>query len=671
MKKRTTDLTDTTALKSQTSYIEQQFLRFPEKFGLKELRMIWNERAYDVSVPPLLLESLADQLLKRGEPLLANEVLDKGLEYQPSHRRFRQLAGLALARCGATVQANRLLQGLHAEGDDSEETLGLLARTHKDLGLMHAEACPEHCRGGGERRNELERALGFYRESFEKHENAYWTGINAATLSCLLDQDAAAVALARRVAETCETRLADGKVTRSEKYWLYATLGECSLITREPAKAQKWYKKAFAVIQGRWGDLASTKRNARLLVNKLGLDPDLPAVCFPVPPVAVFSGHMIDRPDRARPRFPEAVANAVKKALKKILIGHHPGFSYSSAACGGDILFLESVQELGGEINLVLPFEADRFVDSSVAFFPGSPWLERFRTAMGNAHSISIASEESSGNDGTIFEFSNLLMTGKAIERALRLETRVVPIAVWDGSPGDGRGGTAGLVEHWRAHGYQVEVVDPRDFYDDGLVVCSGGTPPSGLPTAAGKPSIELCPAIKAILFADAVHFSRLREIQFPAFISDFLALIGQTLEKSGRSIIMKNTWGDGLFFVFDDIREAGTLALILADQLNASKWLAKGLPESLNLRIALHAGPVLPFLDPVTGRRNFLGSHVNRAARIEPITPPGQVYASESFMALAVAEGNTDFSFEYVGKVPLAKSFGTFPLYHLRPSLR
>jgi class 3 adenylate cyclase len=91
------------------------------------------------------------------------------------------------------------------------------------------------------------------------------------------------------------------------------------------------------------------------------------------------------------------------------------------------------------------------------------------------------------------------------------------------------------------------------------------------------------------------------------------------------------------------------------------------GLPSELNLRIALHAGPAYACTDPVTRAPNFIGTHVSRAARIEPITPPGQVYASQAFAALAEAQGVTEFTCDYVGQTPLAKKYGTFPTYHVR----
>jgi class 3 adenylate cyclase len=117
----------------------------------------------------------------------------------------------------------------------------------------------------------------------------------------------------------------------------------------------------------------------------------------------------------------------------------------------------------------------------------------------------------------------------------------------------------------------------------------------------------------------------------------------------------MKNTWGDGLYFVFEGVRDAGRFALELNQRLGAIDWTSKGLPRDLSLRIALHAGPVYSCVDPVTGQR------------IEPITPPGQVYASQAFAALSAAQHVEDFICEYIGQTPLAKGYGTFPTYHVR----
>jgi class 3 adenylate cyclase len=99
---------------------------------------------------------------------------------------------------------------------------------------------------------------------------------------------------------------------------------------------------------------------------------------------------------------------------------------------------------------------------------------------------------------------------------------------------------------------------------------------------------------------------------------------------------------------------------------INQTRWEDKSLPAELNLRIGLHAGPVFKCIDPISERQNFFGTHVSRAARIEPITPPGQMYASQGFAALAAAQGTQTFVCDYVGQAPQAKGYGTFPTYYV-----
>ena len=72
---------------------------------------------------------------------------------------------------------------------------------------------------------------------------------------------------------------------------------------------------------------------------------------------------------------------------------------------------------------------------------------------------------------------------------------------------------------------------------------------------------------------------------------------------------------------------------------------------------------------DPVLKRSNFIGAHVSRAARIEPVTPEGAVYVTEAFAAVLATTGLTQFVCEYVGQVPAAKHYGTMRMYSLRRS--
>jgi class 3 adenylate cyclase/tetratricopeptide (TPR) repeat protein len=631
--------------------------------GLPTLVALW--QAHDPAAwqdEPEAFRRLGTRALKLGGALFAHDVVCAGLQQWPADVRLRQLQALALTRSGARVRATQLLTRLVEEGHSDEETLGMLARTHKDFWLAaHDEET---------RARELRLARDAYLKAYEL-SRGYWTAINAATLSLLMDEPEQAQALAREVRAACLQELAGTARTYGDSYWPLATLGEAALLLGDYEEATARYCAAAAL--GNYGEIASTRRNARLLIAYLQLDGADIEACLRLPRVVVCAGHMIDRPGRTPPRFPAHLEAAVRAALRARLETHGAGIGYSSAACGTDIIFLEVMHELGGETNVVLPYNREQFIEDSVDVVPG--WRERFEVVLERATSVVVASEQKIGVGGLSYEYCNLLIEGLGGIHAEQLETELVPLAIWDGRAGDGPGGTASYVAQWRASGHEIEVIDPLSLRDTAtpawhVVRAGDGQHTPATQPAAGAPTdarAEFKPQLKALLFADAVHFSKLTEGQIPLFLGQFLEPIAQLLARPDYAPDGKNTWGDGLYFVFDTVRRAGLFALALAEQLNRTDFAAKGLPPGLNLRIALHAGPVYACVDPVTERETFTGTHVSRAARIEPITPPGQVYASQAFAALAYAQGMREFTCEYVGQTPLAKGYGTFPTYLVR----
>jgi class 3 adenylate cyclase len=382
--------------------------------------------------------------------------------------------------------------------------------------------------------------------------------------------------------------------------------------------------------------------------------------------VVVFAGHMIDRPDRETPRFPAELESAVAEKIRQKVEKLKPGFGFSSAACGSDILFLEAMLDRGAEISIVLAYNEEEFVLDSVDFIPDSNWRARFDRVMARAARVITASNQRLEIGGISYEFCNQLFLGLATIRARQLDTELVALAVWNGMSGDGPGGASSAIEQWRSAGYEPEIVDLPAVA--GRATLRGAESPVGSTESRPTGSEKFTSRIVAILFADAVGFSKLSEPEVPRFVQHFLGTIANLSEKFRETMIAKNTWGDGLYFVFSDVDLAGKFALDLADLVASTKWEEKGLPAGLNLRIALHAGPVYEFDDPITGSRTYSGTHVSRAARIEPITPPGQVYASEAFAALAAAQRESGFICDYVGQTPMAKGYGTLPTYHVRP---
>ena len=172
---------------------------------------------------------------------------------------------------------------------------------------------------------------------------------------------------------------------------------------------------------------------------------------------------------------------------------------------------------------------------------------------------------------------------------------------------------------------------------------------------------------IAGILFADVVGFSSLSDVEVVRFHYEFLGAVGRLLALTKHPPLIRNTWGDGLYLIFATVRDAGIFALELCAMTTDTKWGEFELPDSLRVRVGLHAGPLFDFSDRVTGQLTLAGKHVTRAARVEPVTPPGMVYATQEFAALAAAYGVSEFVCEPVGRVSLAKKAGVTPLFTVR----
>ena len=172
---------------------------------------------------------------------------------------------------------------------------------------------------------------------------------------------------------------------------------------------------------------------------------------------------------------------------------------------------------------------------------------------------------------------------------------------------------------------------------------------------------------IYCLLFADVKGFSALPERVIPEYIRKFLGGIAALLDTLPQQPKTRNTWGDAIFLVFDDLAAAGHAALKLQKWCEAVPWSEElRLPagSQLRLRLGLHAGPVFLETDPVIGRECYMGRHTSLAARLEPIAEEGQILASEEFAALCTCRGVHDFRFEYVGILPFKKGSQSHAVY-------
>src|SRR5271165_895628 len=595
--------------------------------------------------------SRAKQASAQGEALLACDIANQGLALWPDDVRLRKVQALALTRMGSHVPAHIILDRLKAEGHTDEETLGLSAGAYKDLWLKSGHA------------SDLDRAYEEYLKAFRGTRASYWTGINAATLAFMKGNAQAAGDLAAQVRKICEEE--KDQASPEDLHWIMATLGEAYLLLDLIPEAEEAYGRAAQLAEERVGDILSTWENARLILSLLP-----PAVherierALQVPKVAIFAGHRIDDPGAVNVRFPEGRANFVKERIQAHLLQTRARLGYSSAASGADILFLEAMQALKGRTYIALPCNEEQFVKESVAP-SGEQWVRRFLEVKAHATEVIIASEERLNVGSVAYDFSNELLHGLATLRARQNGLELVHLAVWDGQESNRRGGTADIVSRWRRRTADITVIRPLDATKDQ----GGGAAAPGAPDSSGSALPGVRSEVRAMLFADAFHFSLLTETQMPVFVHHFMGAIAMLLRQTWPKPLFQNTWGDGLYVVFPAVAAAGHFALKLAKRVADIDRESLGLPADMTLRISLHAGPVYVYKDQIIDKENYIGSHVNRAARIEPVTVPGHIYATDAFAALAELEAPGQFRFDYVGKVPLAKKYGEFPLYDMRVS--
>jgi class 3 adenylate cyclase len=613
-----------------------------------------------------LYRAFGRALVKAGQPTRGFELVSEGLHHHRDDPELLYLRAWALARGGNLDRAEKYLAELLPLS-------GLEGRLRVDA-LSLAGKIPKQ---RYDRARSAEERTALPVESATRYEEAYqatgssddYPAINAATMWLLAGNPEKSRELAARALELVDARLtALHKEGKQADYWAQATRGEALLLLGRAGEAIAEYTKAATLARGNLGDLAAMRGQLLLLRERLAIEEQLLGL-FGLGPVVFFVGHMIDPPPRAatRPaqmRFPPtpALEEAVRAAIRQKLGKINPSAGFCSGASGSDLIFAEEMLALGKELHLVLPFRARDFLTTSVDF--GLDELvdhrRRFQRVWKQAEVHHGTQQEYLGDD-TLFEFVSTFAQGLTLTRAAHLNVEACLLAVRDPLASRRYGGTVHALEDWRDRGHRVEEIDLADLR------CQVGPqqlPPwweTAEPTRVQARQSGRRRAVRAVLFSDVKNYSRLQDAQAPAFFDGFLREVGEVVRRPDICPLSCNTWGDGLFLVFHQARDTAHFALALLDRLRAVDFQTFGLPADTTVRIGIHAGPVFPHWDQLIGRQNFFGTHVNRAARIEPVTPPGCVYVSEQFAAMLAVEPDHDFTCAYTETLLIGKKHDRF----------
>lgn len=591
-----------------------------------------------------------------AELFLAYDLARKGLAEFPEDLSLKHQAVLCLASTGARERAAEEFQRLGLENIAQNPTREIPASLACDIATLEARLLKDEAiatRGGG-RGEKLTLAGDAYQATYRRMQNAgdpgsYYPGINCATLRLLAGDIDSAQNIARQVLKQLGTW-----PDRKKGYYEIATQLEAMLILGDFAGAREVAQiiinRVSAGSEHDYRALASTIRQLRLVVAAKQISPDIVAELAP-PRVIHYLGHIISAP-AGRGRFPAAEEETVKRQVRERFAAGDIGFAFGSLAAGADILFAESALEHGVDLNIVLPFAVEEFIEVSVR--PAGPgWVERFYRCYGAAKTRRFATTERYLGDETLFSYCSQLAMGLALLRANHTCAPVEQLAVWDGNLALGSVGTAVDMQLWNGTGMPQTIMPVAGTH--------AGLAPDCAPTFH-----RIKRRTRAMLFGDVKGFSKLTDEELPRFIETVLGAFARVIHVFGDDVAFVNTWGDGLFLVFEDAGKAATCALALQQEMTKLDLAAAGLPTTLALRVGGHLGPVYPALDPILERANFFGAHVSRTARIEPVTPEKLVYVTETLAAVLALHNADEFECSYVGMTKAAKDYGEMRMFLL-----
>lgn len=155
--------------------------------------------------------------------------------------------------------------------------------------------------------------------------------------------------------------------------------------------------------------------------------------------IFALAGRRIDPPDSGPGRFPPRNVDLVRNRLRALFEDRPRETLVCSAACGADLLALDTAGALGWRRRVLLPFDRQRFRGTSVTDRPGE-WGALYDSILDEVESAGdlLIEPAPAGQDAYAF------VTIRILEEAGRLAAgcgeNQAAVVVWDGrvrGPGD------------------------------------------------------------------------------------------------------------------------------------------------------------------------------------------------------------------------------------------
>lgn len=361
---------------------------------------------------------------------------------------------------------------------------------------------------------EREQALRFYQQGFDEDRNHSYSGLNALALAKVtlelarrhqdhwrnrFDTDAeadqeierlnsAVITLTYTVRAALDSARSQSRRTGDVDVWTEVSAADLRFLTsREPERVASAYQAAMSSRLSP-GNRRSIREQVEMY-RDLGIFTEnvtatLDLLVAPrgestveIHPL-VFTGHMIDAPGRVPPRFPadreETAREKIKEeisAIKATADGRQEKLiGLAGATDGGDLLFHEVCAELGIDTEVFLPVPELAYRATAMSGRPG--WVERYHAVLTRAtengvHILARTDRLPAWLQGKVGYSTWQRANQWILHHAWATTTvdRVTVLALWNGEPGDGPGGTADMVGKAQVIGADVRVLETGKIF--------------------------------------------------------------------------------------------------------------------------------------------------------------------------------------------------------------
>src|SRR5215472_11655664 len=183
--------------------------------------------------------------------------------------------------------------------------------------------------------------------------------------------------------------------------------------------------------------------------------------------VVALVGRRIDPEPTLTPRFPFDQVDRVSMEIADQLRRSRAVALVCSAACGADLIALETAQKMGLRTRIILPFPAARFRETSVVDRPRPEfWGNMFdrvaSAARANDNLVELDAPEAddaySMTNGVIIREAKKLAGFKNRERSIG-SLRLIALVVWEGASRGSDDNTNKFVQLARESGFRIEQV--------------------------------------------------------------------------------------------------------------------------------------------------------------------------------------------------------------------